>query len=74
MFDVFADIPEGDTFEVACLYFWPTNDSERNSQPTRLALMPDTKSNNGIYKRVGLLFCIEPTWFLGVERTIITII
>ena len=33
MFDVFADISEGGTFEVPCLYFWPTNDSERNPSP-----------------------------------------
>ncbi|KAE9368337.1 HET-domain-containing protein [Stipitochalara longipes BDJ] len=61
VYDVFDELPKEDQFEVTCLYFRPRNDNPRNPQPTGLALIPTPKDGNRVYKRVGLLFSIEPT-------------
>lgn len=73
VYDVFTDLPKEDTFEVACLYFRPKNKRGR-PHPTGIALRIDPESGEGVYERVGLLFCVEAAFFSKSERTIITII
>jgi hypothetical protein len=74
VYDVFDDLPKEDTFEITCLYFRPRNENRKSPQPIGLALRPDSKDSNGVYKRVGLLFSIEKELFAGIEPTIITIV
>jgi hypothetical protein len=74
VYNVLDNFPKEDTFEVTCLYFRPRNENRRSPQPIGLALTPDPKDINGVYKRDGLLFSIEAEWFAEIEPSVITII
>ena len=74
IYDVFDELPEEDQFEVTCLYFRPRNDNPRRPQPTGLALTPVPNGGQRVYKRVGLIFGIEPVWFADTRPATLTII